>query len=775
MSCPNHKEFPRFISCPHIRLKADPKLNSILPKDYKCQFPIENKGKLFFADIGDLGWSLYLSAHIKWLKEAGVRQVAVMTYPDRKCLYEKRADLVLNVPSNFYTRFGKDNQHGFGLLEESDKKLRNFFASHAPAGFEIPEEFRFVCRDIFSSKVFYTPYAAKKSKYGGPKKDILIFPRYRKSEEHAYRNLPREFYVGLIKELCACPQGVSVKTVGVPSGAYVIKESEICRTNYRNLVHKNSGVQDVIDECQGALAAIGGQSALPKLSLLQGVPTFVIGHEKKTVVEDENWMGTKVVFYQVEKFGYSNLNIGECIETASRFVRENYRQYALQKDARRNTLVSLTCYNGHQRLQRSLPTLFKSKNNAKFDVYILDDGSLLPVDVDYPVILERRAKHSKNQGEIMTQLFENILKLDYNYYYLTDDDYCYSDGWLDKCVDMLRKPDMGIATAFCHPKDYERFKHSQRGAYYFPESVIGGSLFISKKDLKELYRRKKDSLRESKLSWDYNLSKSIFDIGKKVISPAYSLVQHNPWDIRGAFSREQIKGLKFQGKVENRLEVSIIILCHNELKFTKKCIESIRKHTKTPYQLVVIDNGSTDRTLEYLKAALREKDICIRNSGNRGFSESYNRGAKVADGEYVLILNNDTEALEQGWLENFLRASKGMDAAGASVCYNEPNKKEKKFDWKKKKKTDWGYIEGWCILIKKDLFLEMGGFDSKIFDTFYCEDADFSYRLTKLGKRFKEVPVAIKHYGSRTAMSEPESGKFISRNNRRLYSKHIEE
>jgi len=441
--------------------------------------------------------------------------------------------------------------------------------------------------------------------------------------------------------------------------------------------------------------------------------------------------------------------------------------------SKKNILISLSCYNGHQRLQRSLPTLFESKNNAEFDVYILDDNSSPPIQADYPVILEKRDERSKSIGEVKTQLLEKILKLDYDYYYLTDDDFYYSDGWLDKCVDMLDKPNIGIATVFCHPKDFEKFKDNIRGEYYYPESTSGGSLFISKEDLKKLYEEKKDFLRERKGLWDYNLSKAIFDIGKKVISPTYSLVQHNPWNIRGAFDREPIQGLRFQGEIEDKTKVSIIILCHNELEFTRQCIESIKKYTEIPYQLVVIDNGSTDQTPEYLKTALREKDICIRNFKNRSFSESNNNGIRLADGEYVLILNNDTEVLKQGWLRNFLRASIGMDATGASMCYNEPNKEKNIFDWKNKNVTDWGYLEGWCILIKKALFLEMGGFDSELFSPIYCEDADFSYRLKKLGKKFKEVSVPIKHYRNKTVRNTGVR-EFIPRNVKRLYSKHID-
>ena len=58
--------------------------------------------KLAFIDIGELGWSMYVNAHIRWLKQQGEVSVAVITYPDRRCLYEGLADVVIDAPAEFY-------------------------------------------------------------------------------------------------------------------------------------------------------------------------------------------------------------------------------------------------------------------------------------------------------------------------------------------------------------------------------------------------------------------------------------------------------------------------------------------------------------------------------------------------------------------------------------------------------------------------------------------------------------------------------------------------
>src|SRR5262249_9418047 len=101
---------------------------------------------------------------------------------------------------------------------------------------------------------------------------------------------------------------------------------------------------------------------------------------------------------------------------------------------------------------------------------------------------------------------------------------------------------------------------------------------------------------------------------------------------------------------------SIVILTHNQLPFTRACIDSIRLLTDEAYELVFVDNGSTDGTPEYLKALSASDDrvTVILNSDNRGFPAGCNQGIKASRGTQVLLLNNDTVATT-GWLARMLR------------------------------------------------------------------------------------------------------------------------
>jgi GT2 family glycosyltransferase/glycosyltransferase involved in cell wall biosynthesis len=105
-------------------------------------------------------------------------------------------------------------------------------------------------------------------------------------------------------------------------------------------------------------------------------------------------------------------------------------------------------------------------------------------------------------------------------------------------------------------------------------------------------------------------------------------------------------------------KVSIIILTHNAFEYTVKCIESIFSHTKELFELIVVDNGSTDGTLEYLESEARgrgpgDQIKIIKNKENLGFAAGNNQGMAAARGNYILLMNNDI-VVTPGWLERMI-------------------------------------------------------------------------------------------------------------------------
>ena len=123
---------------------------------------------------------------------------------------------------------------------------------------------------------------------------------------------------------------------------------------------------------------------------------------------------------------------------------------------------------------------------------------------------------------------------------------------------------------------------------------------------------------------------------------------------------------------------SIIIPCWSQLEFTRQCI-SARHYTRPPWELIVIDNGSTDGTAAYLSGVQDATAVpvtVISNRENRGFPAAINQGLQQARGEYLVLLNNDV-VVTDAWLDQLvaLTAAKiakkdGLTAKGAKNAKN---------------------------------------------------------------------------------------------------------
>ena len=276
--------------------------------------------KPIVVDCGELGWSLYLVSHLRFLRGYYAFPMSVMTYPDRQCLYKNVADGVFDIPASFYTEFNTKDQECFGVGPQSHdnhfKLLKYFINGGIPNDYYIPPGFEFRCR-TFGFAYKHEPFPHSK-KIIRDKKEILVFPRWR-SGRFTPRNLPLKFYADLIYELCKQFPQYTVRTVGLESGSY--KLDKIIAKNYICDVKKKADLQDLIDLCQVAVAAVGSQSVLPKITLLQGVPTFMIGHEAGRHTELENWMKTKVGFYGIGINEYQNFNTQDCIEKIIYFIK----------------------------------------------------------------------------------------------------------------------------------------------------------------------------------------------------------------------------------------------------------------------------------------------------------------------------------------------------------------------------------------------------------------------------------------------------------------------
>ncbi len=229
--------------------------------------------------------------------------------------------------------------------------------------------------------------------------------------------------------------------------------------------------------------------------------------------------------------------------------------------------------------------------------------------------------------------------------------------------------------------------------------------------------------------------------------------------------------------------VSIIIPCFNELKFTKMCINSILKYTSYPFELIVIDNGSSDGTGKYFKTLKNRLAVGARSSirafkpiiskRNLGVSGALNRGIYISEGKYVCYLNNDV-IVTINWLEGLVSCAESDKKTGIVGCASnnvindyglfpaiagfrnikEIQKAAVMLSLSRKGQYDEAlYIHGMCMLIKRSVVDKIGLFDERFYP---CsgEDLEYSFRAKKAGyKLVNAMNVFIFHFISKATKS----------------------
>ena len=221
------------------------------------------------------------------------------------------------------------------------------------------------------------------------------------------------------------------------------------------------------------------------------------------------------------------------------------------------------------------------------------------------------------------------------------------------------------------------------------------------------------------------------------------------------------------------MRLSIIILTWNSEHLLRKCLSSIQANTTlNDYEIIIIDNNSTDGTREFLKS-IDSKDSyqIIFNSYNKGVGPARNQGIRIAKGEYILILDVDTvvtgNAIDRlvRYLDNTTKcglvAAKMTDIDGSLqyTCRKYPTIISKflrrvPFNWaqellSEEEMHDWDhacirevdYVIGACQLIRRSVVEEVGLLDENIF--YGPEDIDFCLRVWQAGYKVVYNPEAI--------------------------------
>ena len=224
-------------------------------------------------------------------------------------------------------------------------------------------------------------------------------------------------------------------------------------------------------------------------------------------------------------------------------------------------------------------------------------------------------------------------------------------------------------------------------------------------------------------------------------------------------------------------EVSITIPIYNQLDLTLGCLESLAKHVgTTSFEVIIIDDKSAPHVPEALSLVRNLK--LISNEVNQGFVLNCNRGARESRGKYVLMLNNDTE-VTSGWLEamvNVFAERPKTGAVGAKLVYPDGRLQEAGgVIWEDGSGWNYGkgddpsrpeynylrqadYCSGACLLVSRQLFLELGGFDKR-YQPAYYEDTDLAFAIRAAGREVYFQPAArVIHYEGVSSGTDTQTG-----------------
>ncbi len=229
-------------------------------------------------------------------------------------------------------------------------------------------------------------------------------------------------------------------------------------------------------------------------------------------------------------------------------------------------------------------------------------------------------------------------------------------------------------------------------------------------------------------------------------------------------------------------KTSIVILTHNKLELTKECVDSIKEYTTdVPYEIIIVDNNSTDGTVEWLKEQNNIK--VLYNDENLGFPKGCNQGINLAEIDNdILLLNNDV-IVTKNWLKNMQIALYSQEDIGSVGCvtnncsnYQQINVSYNNIaelhdfasSYNISNPKLWNQcvrLVGYCMLIKRQALNKVGLLE-EAFSPGNYEDDDYSLRLILADyKLLLCKDVFIHHYGHSTFDIVPESLAKAMKNN----------
>ncbi len=249
----------------------------------------------------------------------------------------------------------------------------------------------------------------------------------------------------------------------------------------------------------------------------------------------------------------------------------------------------------------------------------------------------------------------------------------------------------------------------------------------------------------------------------------------------------------------HRASVDVIICVHNALFDVQRCLESVVQHTSPPYALILVDDGSDAETRDYLAGfAQAQGAALVRNEQARGYTRAANQGLAQSSAEYAILLNSDTLVTPE-WIDRLVACAVSDPKIGLvgplsnTASWQSIPKLESGGDWASNPLPPgvtaedmarlvaqysgrlyprMPFLNGFCLLIRRQVIDEVGAFDEENFGEGYGEEDDLILQARKAGWQAALADDAYVYHAQSRSYTSEKRKRLTQRAGVRLIKKH---
>ena len=228
------------------------------------------------------------------------------------------------------------------------------------------------------------------------------------------------------------------------------------------------------------------------------------------------------------------------------------------------------------------------------------------------------------------------------------------------------------------------------------------------------------------------------------------------------------------------VRVSVIIPCYNDGAYIPDAVDSIKRQTFTDYEIVVINDGSTDKTTMDVLKQLEGNGVRVLHKKNEGVSTARNYGITRSAGEYILTLDAD-DKFSESFMERAVKILDDNTEIGCVTCYAQYFGINTRHIRKPEEPAiadilNESYIDG-SLMYRRQCWIDAGGYDTELEGV---EDWDFIICVIEKGWKIHVIPEPLFYYRvtqkslyENTRYKKPKQMKRIVENHLELYQQHV--